>query len=131
MRHHLTLDLLPGRFAAARLDPEAAVPEWAETSPLMSVTRTASELSVICAESAVPPTSRAQRGLRCLAVRGPLDFVAVGVLESLARPLAEADISVLALSTYDTDYLFVADEHLDAAVRALTGAGFSIHGVTR
>ena len=36
-----------------------------------------------------------------------MDFSMVGVLASLVGPLAEAGISVFAVSTFDTDYLLV------------------------
>jgi hypothetical protein len=125
----LALDLLPGLFAVARLDPGLGLPPWIHSSPFVSVTRSAAELSVVCSESALPPSVPARRGLRCLGVRGPLDFSEVGVLESLARPLAQAGISIFAISSYETDHLLVSHESLEAAVRALSGAGFTVHGL--
>ena len=124
----LALDLLPELLAVARLDPEPGLPAWVHSSPFVSVTRSAKELSVVCYESVLPPSVPARRGLRCLGVRGPLGFSEVGVLESLARPLAEAGISIFAISTYETDHLLVSSESLEAAVRALSGAGFAVHG---
>ncbi len=67
-----------------------------------------------------------QRGWRGLKVAGPLDFALTGVLASLAGPLAEAGVSIFAISTYDTDYLFVREEQLGAAIDALRRAGFAI-----
>lgn len=124
--HSLELDL--NRFALVRLSPDAAVPSWVDSSPFRSVTRTPEELSLLCPESQVPSSIDAQRGLRCLKVRGPLDSSEVGVLESLAHPLARAGISILALSTYDTDYLLVRESDLEAAIQALSSAGHTIHG---
>ena len=124
------LALLPERLAVARLDPQAPVPAWAQGGPLVSVTRTASELSIVCAEASVPADVRAQRGYLGLRVSGPLDFAEVGVLESLARPLAEAGISILALSTFDTDYLLVAEPALEAATAALSAAGHRVIAVS-
>ena len=120
----LTLDVLPERFAVVRLAADAAVPEWAQgAGALVSVTRTADELSIVCPEAAVPTDLPAQRGFRGLRVRGPLDFSVVGVLASLAGPLAAAGVSLFALSTYDTDYLLVRAADLERAVAALAGAG--------
>ena len=76
----------------------------------------------------LPPSQEAQRGFNCLCVRGPLGFSETGILESLARPLAEAGISIFALSTHDTDYVLVSAENLDRAVRALSEAGHTVHG---
>jgi uncharacterized protein len=64
-----------------------------------------------------------ERGWRALVVRGPLDFALTGVLASLATPLAEAGVSIFALSTYDTDYVLVREAQLRDAVAALAAAG--------
>ena len=127
-RAKLELDLLPEPFAVAHLRPDAACPGWAQSSRLLSITRTPTELSVLCHESAVPRSVEAQRGLRCLAVRGPLSFSETGILESLATPLAEAGVSIFALSTWETDYLLVPEAGLQRAMRALSEAGHSLHG---
>jgi hypothetical protein len=64
-----------------------------------------------------------ERGWAALEIVGPLDFTLTGVLASFAGPLAEARIPVFAISTFDTDYVLVKTENLDAAVRALSSAG--------
>jgi hypothetical protein len=78
---------------------------------------------VICADDAVPPGATVERGWRGLQVAGPLDFALTGVAAALTVPLAAAGISVLPVATFDTDYLFVREPSLAAAVAALTGAG--------
>lgn len=52
-------------------------------------------------------------------MEGPLDFSLTGILASLASPLAEASISIFALSTYDTDYLLVKEQTLQKAITIL------------
>ena len=76
----------------------------------------------------LPPAIDAHRGLRCLGVRGPLDFSDIGILAGLTQPLAETGVSVFVVSTYDTDYLLVASDSLDRAARVLTDSGHVIHG---
>ena len=117
----LELRLLPAVFAVCRLDPVAPVPDG-----FWSVTRTDDELSVICVEDAVPEGAVVQRGWRALQVVGPLDFALTGVAAALTAPLAEAQVSVLPIATYDTDYLFVRDETLSRAVAALEDAGHRV-----
>jgi hypothetical protein len=126
MTHNLKIILNPGTYAVARLDPDMEFPEWAFHGELISITRTSDELSIVCATSSVPEGIRAERNFRCLQVAGPLEFTEVGVLESLARPLAEAGISIFAVSTYDTDYLFLSEADMEEGVAALTEAGHSI-----
>jgi uncharacterized protein len=124
----LTLRLLPGPLAVCRLSADAPTPAWA-AGTLTSVTRTPEELSVVCAEEAVPADIRAERGFRCLAVVGPLDFSATGILASLASPLAEAGVSVLAIATFDTDLLLVRQTRLSQTVAVLRAAGHHLIGM--
>jgi hypothetical protein len=122
----LRLQLLPENLAVCRLEPDCPVPDWATQGPFYSVTRTVDELSVVCLERAVPEDVKAERGWRILRVEGPLDFALTGVLARLTTPLAEAGVSVFALSTYDADYLLVRDRDVPAAVAALRAAGHSV-----
>ena len=120
---NLTLTIIPGRFAVCRFDPRAGVMDGVLESDFMSVTRTAEELSVLCREEVLPPEAETcERGWACLKVEGPLDFSLTGVLASLAGVLAEAGISIFAVSTFDTDYLLVKARDLDDAVVALSQA---------
>lgn len=130
--HPLTLEILTGRFAVCRLPAGSEVPGWALRGPMASVTLTADELSIVCREENVPATTaeapelRREAGWRCLRVEGPLAFSQTGVLASLVAPLAEVGISVFAVSTFDTDYLLLADRDLATAVTVLYSAGHEV-----
>lgn len=125
-KHRLRLVVRPGRFAVVRLSARAALPRWAFSAPFHSITRTATELSIVCRQRRVPARVRREDGFRCLEVRGPFDFDAVGVLASLAMPLARARIPILAMSTFDTDFLFVREADLAGTIRALEKAGHAV-----
>ena len=127
---HLELTLLPERFAISRLAADAPIPQWATQGPFFSVTRTGDELSVVTELSRVPVGVQSQPGWRVLKVHGPFILSEIGVLASLAAPLAEAKISLFAVSTFDTDYLLVTSETLSAAIAALERAGHTIHRST-
>ena len=89
--------------------------DWA-AGPFASLTRTPDETSVVCLSSAVPAGVRAEGPFRVVEVAGPLSFGSVGVLAEIVDPLVTADISVLAFSTYDTDWVLVpAAQAVDAA----------------
>jgi len=126
MARGLTFSVLPEALAICRLEKDAAIPAWAARGEFFSVTRTTDELSVICAARNVPADICAERPWRALKVRGPFDFSQVGVLASLAAPLAKAGISIFALATYDTDYVLVAERSLDQAIQVLRAAGHEI-----
>jgi len=124
--HLLTLHVLTGTFAVCRLAADAPLPAWAARGPFVSITRTADELSVVCSEDAVPEGVRCEQGWRCLRVVGSLDFSLVGILASLVGPLAEAGVSVFAVSSFDTDYLLVKEADLKKAAEALGRAGHRV-----
>jgi hypothetical protein len=126
----LTLDLLPQSMAIARLGPHDDVPAWALAGALVSVTRTTTELSIVCETALVPADVQAVRDCRCLRVIGPLSVAETGVLASLADPLARARISIFALSTYDTDYLLVPGPALEGARACLIKAGHRVQEVS-
>jgi hypothetical protein len=123
----LELTLLAERFAISRLAADAPVPDWALRGPFFSVTRTGDELSVVSEVSQVPVGVQSQPEWRVFKVHGPFVLSEIGVLSALVAPLAEAKISLFAVSTFDTDYLLVAAETLSAAITVLDRAGHTIH----
>jgi hypothetical protein len=122
----LPLLLLDGTFAICRLDGNTPIPAWAIAGHFFSITRTADELSVVGCQDAVPEGVVCERGWRCLRVVGTVPFSVVGALASLTALLAEAGISVFAISTFDTDYLLVKEKDLAAALDALRRQGHAI-----
>ena len=122
----LTLAAIPGMLAVCRLAPDAELPSWAMTGPLWSITRTPDELSIVVAKECVPAGIRAEAAWRALKIAGPIPLSAVGILASIAEPLARAGISVFAISTFDTDYLLVGADRLEAACLALAEAGHTV-----
>jgi hypothetical protein len=123
--HHLELTVLAGTFAVWRLPPDAPLPALG-TGELLSMTRTREELSIVGPMSCVPSGVCCETDWVCLAVTGPLAFELTGVLASLAAPLAEAGISIFAISTYDTDYVLVKHAQLERARRVLVEAGHRV-----
>jgi hypothetical protein len=124
--------LLNVRLSVCRLPPAAAVPPWAaEGGEFVSITRTTDELSIVCPEAAVPADVAHEPGWRALKVAGPLDFALVGILASIAGPLAQAGIPIFAVSTYDTDYVLVKNEYTEKAIRAVSDAGHTVVRETR
>lgn len=122
----LSLSLLPERLAVCRLGPNEVIPQWVFSTSFWSVTRTDEELSLILPEKLVPSSWKVKKGWRCLKVHGPLDFSITGIIASLSTPLAEAGVSILAISTYDTDYLLVRSGDVDRAKEILIEHGHRI-----
>jgi hypothetical protein len=120
----LAVDLAPGEYTITRL-PNGNPPNI-DTKGLVSITTTPDGVSVICPSPAAPASDDARPGWRLLTVRGPLEFDLTGVMAALAGELAAAGVTLLAVSTYDTDHVLVHAADLDRAVKALREAGHEV-----
>lgn len=132
---HYSLTRLPGRYAVCLLPSNAPIPAWATGGDFLSITRTADELSIICIQEALPlempEGQEVARDWVVLRVEGPFAFDVTGVLAALSAPLAVAGVVLLAIATYQTDYLLVKAEQLQDATVALTASGHSVHANAR
>ena len=120
------LEQFPEKIAVVQLGPGAEVPDWAESSSLFSITATALETSLVCAARNVPKKAKQAGPFTAFAVQGPLDFSMVGVLATLLQPLADAEISVLTISTFDTDWLLVPVNDAERAGEVWRTAGHEV-----
>jgi hypothetical protein len=120
------LEQFPEKIAVVRLAPGAEVPTWAESSSLFSITATARETSLVCAARSVPKKAQQAGPFTAFAVRGPLDFALTGVLARLLEPLADAEISVFTISTFDTDWILVPVALADRAAEEWRSSGHEV-----
>ena len=114
--------------SVVRLPGGTALPDWADGEPLISVTRTRDETSIVCPSRSIPDALPGSVigpyvGFQ---VAGPLDHALTGVLATLLAPLAEAGIPILTVATYDTDWILVPAQHSAAAAACWTGAGHAV-----
>lgn len=116
----LSLSIMPNRLAVCRLETNARIPSWATDDTFFSISKTDDELSIVCSEGKVPDDIKSEKNWRAFKVIGPLDFSLTGILASLANPLAEAKISIFAISTFDTDYVLIKDDNLEKVVKVLS-----------
>ncbi|HEY6795910.1 MAG TPA: ACT domain-containing protein [Kineosporiaceae bacterium] len=124
----MRLVMSPQAIAVVGLPAGADEPTWATGGPLVSITRTENETSVICPTSAIPeevpgPVNGPLVGVY---VDEQLDFSQVGILVGLLKPLADAGIPVLTLSTYDTDWVLIEASRAAAASSVWRAAGYQV-----
>ena len=116
-------------IAVVGLPPGEPDPQWARGAPLVSITRTQNETSVICPTSSVPEDVQGpvQGPLVGVYVDEQLDFSQAGILVALLRPLADAGIPVLTVSTYATDWVLLEASNAAAAASVWRAAGYQVH----
>lgn len=118
-----TLTVLEQDFTVCKLPH----PVEGHCPPPFWLAHTESECSLVCQSAAVPPSATArEEGWRALRIDGTLDFSLTGVLAPIAVLLAEAHVSIVALSTFDTDYFLVRRHSLETACGLLADAGYHI-----
>lgn len=117
---NLTLYMLPEKLGICHLGKNSPIPDWAiEDGSFSSITRTENELSIVCPQDKIPGGVLVEKDWRVLKVEGPLGFVMTGIVASLSKPLAEAGISILYISAYETDHLLVEEKNLDRTIEIL------------
>lgn len=116
---------LPITFAVCRLRPDAPIPLCTATE-FTSITRTAEELSIVCPVDQAPQSAKCESPWTCFKLEGPFAFSLTGVLAAFLNPLAERGIPIFAVSTFDTDYILVKEEHAATALEALQAAGHDL-----
>ncbi len=114
------LEFTVHRFEAGHLIPDRAGGQF------LAIIRTRNELCVVCESGIALASPRRESGWRLIAFDGTHPFTDTGVLASVLNPLAEAKVSILAFSSFDTDYLFVKGHSLAEAVQALSDAGHRV-----
>jgi hypothetical protein len=130
MMTSFTFQVLPEVYAVCKLPPESPIPQWASgASGFLSITKTQTELSIVCQQASVPTGIETSSDWRVLGIVGMLDFSMVGVLSAISGLLASQSISIFVISTFDTDYIMVKQSHLSAAMEVLRLAGHTIQGV--
>ena len=121
----MNLVILDTIFSVVKLPPTEEIPSWAGKGEFISITRTNEELSIVCPTSNIPNSllKDVENDWKCIKVEGVLDFGLTGILSSLANPLAENDISIFAISTFNTDYLLIKVHSIEKAKSVLENAG--------
>jgi len=116
----LTLSILPEKLGICHLDKNTPIPAWAlEGASFISIGKTKDELSIICPEDKIPGGILFEKDWRAFKVQGPLGFTVTGIVSSISKPLAEAEISIMYISTYETDYVLVEEKNLEKAMKIL------------
>ncbi len=120
----LKLKILNDEYAMHQLQPDGKIPENVYRADFYSITRTDDELSII-APAKIPINSRkVETDYSCMQLIGEFEVSITGVWASITTILADAGISVLAVTTYNTDYFLVKTAHLDKAVAAFKKNGY-------
>ena len=97
------------------------------TADFYFIGKTDAELSLVCkTEDAPVDTIERDDGWKGFRIQGTLDFSLIGILSKLLGILADHNISIFAVSTYNTDYILVKEENFDKALKVLASEGYTM-----
>ncbi len=119
----MTIEILKNKYAVCKLNDIAQIPQKAA---FFSLSITDSEISLICEESLAPHGCKAETGFTAMRVAGVLEFTLTGILAKISGILAAHNVSIFAVSTFDTDYVLVKEKDLERSACALESGGYQI-----
>ena len=97
------------------------------TGDFYFIGKTDEEVSLVCLTEKVPDdVLEREDGWKAFRIQGVLDFSLIGILAPIAKILAENNIGIFVISTYNTDYILVKKENYESAMRLLEREGYFI-----
>lgn len=115
----LTLELMDEVFAIHSLAVNSKIPDSVFTAPIFFIAKTYDEISIVIPTNHNIESDEVESDWRALEVVGPLGFSLTGLLSKISSVLADNKISIFAISTFDTDYILVKNNKIEAAIIAL------------
>ncbi|ASK69098.1 ACT domain-containing protein [Shewanella bicestrii] len=122
----MTLAVHPRQYTIHSFSPNAQLPSEVFAEEVYFIGRTEEGLTVVVSSELELDSLEQETHWCCLEVLGPLGFSMTGILSKISGTLADVQISIFALSTFDTDYILVKKNCLQSAVAALKKAGYKI-----
>ncbi|WP_208589560.1 ACT domain-containing protein [Gracilibacillus suaedae] len=126
----MNFSILNNPYSVIKLAPQESIPtHLMQSDELFSVSYTEEECSIVCNSNITFDDHIVidkEDGWRCLKIEGVLDFALTGILANIATTLANHDISIFALSTFNTDYILIKEENLEKGITVLTEAGHHV-----
>ena len=120
----MELEILKQDFSICKIN---AATQIDFTDEFCFIGKTDEELSLVCSTACVPKeVIECDSGWKGFRIQGKLDFSLTGILAGLTKILAENNIGIFAVSTYNTDYILVREKALEQAIKALKIAGNEI-----
>lgn len=105
----------------------ADIPSEFDKNKLFFVANTDEEISLVCTEDSLPQNAlEISLDWRAFRVSGVLDFSLIGILADIATLLAKNNISIFAISTFNTDYILTKAAKFDKAIELLKNSGYEI-----
>lgn len=123
-RNWMQIKKIDGEFSVCKVTDFSKVNL---SNPFCFIGVTDEENSLVCKTESVPDnTMEREDGWAAFRIQGVLDFALIGILAKISALLAENQIGLFAISTFNTDYILVKRINYEKALRVLNDAGYQI-----
>ena len=117
----IILSILPEKFAICYFDKNTPIPSWALEEDFFSITKTSDELSIVFPQEKIPGGVFANKNWRAFKLEDIKEYLHVaGIIGFLSQPLADKDVSIFNISTFQTNYILVEEKNFDKAKNILS-----------
>ena len=124
----MVLELLKNEYSVYKFDPEYVINGNTLTNEFISITRTKDELSIVAQENELNGFLEVENGWKILKINGILNFNLVGILSKISSILANENISIFVMSTFNTDFIMVKKKNIKNAMEILLKNNYEIKG---
>ena len=122
----LTIKPITEEFAVCQVEDYSQVNL---ENPFVFTGATDDEKSLVCPIALVPENAlTVDKTWSAFRIEGVLDFSLIGILSKISSLLAENNIGIFAISTYNTDYILTKTTDFQSALRVLEEAEYQILG---
>lgn len=120
----LTIKPITEEFAVCQVEDYSQVNL---ENPFVFTGATDDEKSLVCPIALVPEnTLTVDKTWSAFRIEGVLDFSLIGILSKISSLLAENNIGIFAISTYNTDYILTKTTDFQRALQVLKEAKYTI-----
>lgn len=89
--------------------------------------KTDEEISLVCDTNNLPSNILSRDdNWKAFRIEGVLDFSLIGILSKISSLLAENNIGIFVISTYNTDYILIKKENFSKAINLLQDNDYQI-----
>ena len=121
----MKIERLPGNFAVCKISATRSIPDWA-TGPFVQLSVSDKECTIVCDQDRIPDDVETERDWAAFRFGDVLAFDMVGILAKLSQCLAEVEVSIFVVSTFDTDYVLVPKSNCQTAIEAMRAGGYTV-----
>jgi RimJ/RimL family protein N-acetyltransferase len=115
-------------YSVLKLDPAGPIPSPPARTDFWSLSSSYDELSLVCMKDQSPTAGVLERSDDWIAFRvaGTMDFTLTGIVAQISQVLADAQLGIFVVSTFDTDYILVNHNDADMAVMQWRESGIEV-----